>query len=31
VHDAARNGPADLRRFIAVIRDRIPNHGGHSR
>jgi uncharacterized protein YutE (UPF0331/DUF86 family) len=25
VHDAARNGPADLRRFIAVIRNRIPN------
>ena len=24
VHDAAVNGPADLRRFVTVIRDRIP-------
>ena len=24
VHEAARNGPADLRRFIAAVRDRTP-------
>lgn len=27
VHEAALQGPADLRRFIAMIRDRIPPQG----